>query len=137
MVFSSGAYLAAFDLRRARYPRRQPGVEASKRCLIDEGPIRGSERRRVQPQKWPDLAEEDRGQKREGRNENRAGPEHEAEKARHFYAEMLRDGLDHEIRRIADIGVGAHEHGPRRDRGQQRMLERGVAERAGSVLDGG
>ncbi len=51
------------------------------------------------------------------------GPQHVAEEARHLHAPLPRDGVDHEVRRIADVGVRAHEHRTARDRGQrQRAL---------------
>ena len=49
-----------------------------------------------------------------------AGPEHVAEEARHLDAALVRDRIDHEIRRIADIGQRAHEHRAHRDRRERR-----------------
>ncbi len=49
-----------------------------------------------------------------------ARPDHVAEEARHRDAALAGDGVDHEVRGVADIGVGAHEHRAGRD-GRERQ----------------
>jgi hypothetical protein len=46
----------------------------------------------------------------EERYEDGYRPRHETEEARHWDTGRLGDGLHHEIRGIADIGHGTHEH---------------------------
>ena len=47
-------------------------------------------------------------------------PRHVADEARHPDTSLLADRSYHEVRRVADIGVGAHEHRAGRDRKQGR-----------------
>ena len=61
--------------------------------------------------------------RREERQQDRARPRHVADEARHLDAALLADRPHHEIGRVADIGVGAHEHRAGRD-GEQRRGER-------------
>jgi hypothetical protein len=58
----------------------------------------------------PDLHQEQPRDRREDGKKNGARPDHIGEEARHLHAGAPRDGINHEIRRIADIGIGAHEH---------------------------
>lgn len=61
---------------------------------------------------WP-RSEEDEGQHRKQRHEDAEAPRHVAEEAGHLHATVFGNRLDHEVGRIADVGVGAHEHGAR------------------------
>ena len=54
--------------------------------------------------------EQERHENKDG-DEDAAGPAHIAEEAGHGDAVLLGDGADHEVRGVADIGIGAHEHG--------------------------
>src|SRR5256885_14115359 len=64
-------------------------------------------------------AEPDEAHQYEQRHQNAQRPSHVAEEAGHLHAALLRNGLDHQIWRGADIGVGTHEHRARGD-GRQR-----------------
>lgn len=56
------------------------------------------------------LQEENERYYNERRNQNGGRPGHVTEERRHGNAVFFRDGFDHKVRRIADIGVGAHEN---------------------------
>jgi hypothetical protein len=58
----------------------------------------------------PDLQQEQPIDRREDGKKNCARPDHIGEEARHFHAGAPRHGINHEIRRIAYIGIGSHEH---------------------------
>src|SRR6218665_2447128 len=64
--------------------------------------------------------EPDESHGNEQRHQNGARPQHVSKKPGHFHTPVLDDGLDHQIRRIADVGVGPHEHRAGRDRRQRR-----------------
>lgn len=59
--------------------------------------------------------EEEHVHQEEGREEDRHRPEHVAEERRHLDAALVADGDRHEVRGVADVGHGAHEHGAHRD----------------------
>ena len=59
--------------------------------------------------------EEEHVHQEEGREEERHRPEHVAEERRHLDAALVADGDRHEVRGVADVGHGAHEHGAHRD----------------------
>ncbi|ABA49884.1 hypothetical protein BURPS1710b_2927 [Burkholderia pseudomallei 1710b] len=69
-------------------------------------------------------AEEHPRRQQEHRHENRERPAEVREEARHPHAARLGDRLHHEIRRVADVAVRAHEHGARRDRRERRRPRR-------------
>ena len=79
------------------------------------------------------LHEEQEGDQSEERAENTDGPGHVAEEAGHLDALFFGDGLHHEVRRVADVGVGAHEHGTGGNGGQHFA----VGHELGSVAAGG
>ena len=60
----------------------------------------------------------------EGRDQHASRPQHVGEEMRHAHALVPGDGIDHEVRRVADIGVGAHEDRARRDRGEHGRAAR-------------
>jgi hypothetical protein len=62
---------------------------------------------RLEPDASP---KEDQGLEQEYRDQDGQRPQHVPAEARHLDPGMLGDGLDHEIRTIADVGVGTHEH---------------------------
>ena len=45
------------------------------------------------------------------RDQDGAGPTHVTKEAGHFDLVFFGDGFDHEVRRVADIGVCPHEYG--------------------------
>src|SRR5262245_12112481 len=55
------------------------------------------------------LQEEDERDEHEERDQDPDRPSHVAEEARHAHAALLGDRLHHEIRTVADVGVGAHQ----------------------------
>src|SRR3954462_12690320 len=63
--------------------------------------------------------EEHKPRQQKYRDQHGARPQHVAEEARHPDAALAGDRIDHEVRRVADIGVGAHEAGAERDRGER------------------
>src|SRR5690349_17992496 len=55
--------------------------------------------------------EEDEREHDEQRHQHGARPGHVAEEAGHGDAALLGNRLDHQVGRVADVRVGAHEHG--------------------------
>ncbi len=57
------------------------------------------------------LLEVDEHDEDEGGQQNAAGIKHIPKKAGHLNLGFFAEGLDHKIRRIADVGIGSHENG--------------------------
>ena len=56
-----------------------------------------------------------------GQGQDGAGGE--AEEGRHLVVHRFADRLHHEVRSVADVGVGAHEHGGRADRDEEDLRQ--------------
>src|SRR5262245_45265607 len=107
-------------------PRRRPRV-------VLPVPPRIRSRTRAPPSQRPrspartnrassSLPEENDRHEREGGNQHRQRiPQDVAEKRRHRNPGLLGDRLDHEVRRVADVGIGPHE-----DRSGGYRLQEGV-----------
>ena len=70
------------------------------------------------------LAEPNKAHHDEQRNQNTSRPSNVAKEARHLHAAIFHDGFDHQVGRIADVRVRAHEHRACGNRGKRGGIRR-------------
>src|SRR5262245_41211304 len=76
---------------------------------------------------------EDEGDDSEGRDEQADGVCHAAQEARHPHACLRGQALHKDVRPVADVGVGAHQDGAARERGEDLVGARAAREEPGEV----
>ncbi len=86
----------------------------------------GAPSARARPRDYQSFAAETKVSSAKIGSRIRRRPDHVAEEARHLDAALVGDRIDHEVRRVADIGQRAHEDRAHRDR-RERRRERPIS----------